>query len=254
MRTRRSLFTAIVLAVGSLGPAADAGAVVIVAPNSLAAVEGNSNNGFPFNILSHGRSEQRYQQVFAASEFSALAGPHRVTQIAFRPDDQSGLAFASTLPNVQINLSTTAAAPDGLSNFFANNVGSDDTVVFSGPLSISSADVGGPPRAFDIVITFPSLFVYDPALGNLLLDVRNFGGGGSTQFDFVVVTGDSTSRLFSPDDVTAPGGSLDTGGLVAQFTFEPVGADPVPEPGTLLLVGTGVLGLLLRRRRQAHRF
>jgi hypothetical protein len=67
-----------------------ASAAVIVVPNSLAAVEGNVSNGFPFNIGDSGLPSQRYQQVFAASEFLSLAGPHFITQIAFRPNATFG--------------------------------------------------------------------------------------------------------------------------------------------------------------------
>jgi hypothetical protein len=146
------------LAVWAMVAGSIAGAAVVVVPNNLAATEGNENNTAPFDIGLFGFSSQRYQQVFAASAFASVSGPQLITQIAFRPDAQTGGAFSSTIPNIQINLSTTSATPDGLSATFANNVGSNDTVVFSGSLSLSSAFMGPPggPKAFDIIINLQS--------------------------------------------------------------------------------------------------
>lgn len=223
-------------------------AEVIIVPNSLAAVEGNSNNGFPFNIYFHNVSSMRYQQAFNSSEFSALSGPSLLTQIAFRPDDATGNAFSSTLPNIQINLSTTSGSPDTLSTTFATNVGSDDLIVFSGALMLSSADTAGPgtTRVFDIVINLSTPFLYDPSLGDLLLDVRNFEAGFTTPFDAHTVPLDSISRVLS-GDVNSPTGGSDSLGLVAQFTFQ---VQEVPEPAGLALIAIALAGLGWSRRRQ----
>ena len=91
-------------------------------------------------------------------------------------------------------------------------------------------------------------FLYNPALGNLLLDVRNFGGGSTTSFDAVFTSGDGVSRVYN-SDVNSTTGSPDTLGLVTGFII-------VPEPGTaaLLLVGGGTLLAWFGgcRRRQRH--
>src|SRR5437868_3150041 len=115
----------------------EAAPITVVVPNADASVEGNSNNGFPFNLSTFGLSAQRYQQVYNASQFSAFTGPVFINQIAFRPDAQSGAAFSSTLSNVRIDLSTTSASAGTLSSTYANNVGANDTIVFSGSLSLS---------------------------------------------------------------------------------------------------------------------
>ena len=55
---------------------------VIVVPQSLAMVEGNSNNVFPFEPLG---TTMRYQQVYSATEFSQ---PMLITGLLFRLDGQ----------------------------------------------------------------------------------------------------------------------------------------------------------------------
>jgi hypothetical protein len=189
----------------------------LVAPNAQAGVEGSSGNSYPFN---YNAGTMRYQQVFAASQFAGVpAGGASITAISFRVD-QGGLwgAFGPvTLPAIRIDLSTTTIAPDALSTTLTNNVGPDDTVVFNGPLTLSSANIGSP-AAFDIIIPLATPFFYNPAAGNLLLDVRNSAGGSSAQFDAVSALGDSVSRVYA-FPVTASTGGSDSTGLIAQFTF-----------------------------------
>ena len=225
-------------------------ATVIVVPNSLTTVEASLSNSFPLHIANSGLSSQRYQQVFAASEFLSLLGPQFITQIAFRPDAQLGNAFSSTISSIQINLSTTSAAPDNLSTTFANNVGPDDTVVFSGSLALSSVFTGpeSGPKDFDIVIDLQTPFLYNPAAGNLLLDIRNFSGGFATWLDAQFFNGDSVSRIVTQmaggDSPTA--NFSDTLGIVTQFItvhgapIANAGADQSVNEGTQVTVdGTG---------------
>jgi hypothetical protein len=158
---------------------------------------------------------------------------------------------------VRIDLSTTAAAPDALSTTFASTVGLDNTIVFGGaggaPLALSSAFTGpaGGTKAFDIVINLTTPFHYNPALGNLLLDVRNFGGGTTTTFDAQTTSGDPVSRAVTTfSGVNSATADLnDTIGLVTRFTTTAA----VPEPSTLALTGLGMLGLAgwLRKRKKA---
>lgn len=241
---------AALIALGTFGTAQ---AATVVVPNGLASIEGNSNNGFPFNL-----GAQRYQQVFAASDFASLSEPQLITQIAFRPDGSVGNPFSSTISNVLINLSTTSVAPDGLSTTFANNNGADNTTVFSGSLPLSSADTGSAagPKDFDIVINLQDPFLYNPSLGNLLLDVKNFSGERTTQFDAQSSGGDSVSRIFSvTGNVNSSTGRMDSLGLVTQFTTASV-PTPVPEPTSVMgLLAMSILGagsrLLRKQQRKA---
>jgi hypothetical protein len=214
---RQPFATLIIAAIATAVVPAIAVADHRVVPHGNTTVEGNSNNVFPFSTGGCCPSSFRYQQVFAASEFGR---PRLLTRIAFRADGPFGTQ-AQITNTLEISLSTTAAAPDGLSATFANNVGSDATVVYSGSLTISSTAPGpaGGPRLFDIVIVFQHPFLYDPSRGNLLLEVKNFSFRVATSLflDSQTTAGDSTSRVYAFSATADTAASGDTLGLIARF-------------------------------------
>jgi hypothetical protein len=232
----------------ALAWSSSATAVTIVSPSANTSVEGNGNNIFPFDIGPPAFASQRYQQVYRASEFGS--SPLLITGLVFRPDAQFGGAFSTTLSNVSIFLMTTANGPDGLSAIFANNEGADKTLVHSGSLSLSSADIGptGGPKAFDIIINLTTAFLYNSASGNLLLEVQNFSGGATTAFDGENTFGDPVSRLVTLDvnGVNDTTGNTDTFGLVTEFLAVAV----VPEPPSIALFGSAALVFVAIRRRR----
>jgi len=215
----------------------------IVVPGSLQQTEGNSATTAPFDT---GSNSIRYQQVYAASEFSAInQGGGMIRQLTFRADGPSGRGFFTTLQNVQIDFSTTSKQPDSLSPVFSENIGTDNLTVFGpGPLFIYSGAIS---PVFDILVTLDRPFYYNPAAGNLLLDVRNFAGGTTSFFDAERLTGDSVSSMFS-SSVGSPTGTLETRGLVTGFYI-----DAIPEPSSAALFGLGLAllwGFAHRSRRK----
>lgn len=211
----------------------------VVVLNHLVAIEGNLNTRFPFLV----NAGQRYQQVYASSQFT---GPVLIGQIAFRPDTSGGTAFSRSLSSVQLTLSATSAAPDGLSTTFAGNIGPGSNIVFSGALTISVAYLPGPgsTRAFDIVINLLKPFSYNPALGNLLMDVLNSSQENSfinIFFDAEVTTGDAISRISTTGGQPATRtGTANSAGLITRFITL-----SLPEPSTVFLIGLAGTVLLI---------
>jgi hypothetical protein len=187
----------------------------------------------------------RYEQVYGSSDFGS--NPLLITGMDFTTANTGGAAFSGTISSIDIFLSTTAAPVNGLSTNFNSNLGADNTEVFAGSLTLSSAGV---PGVFDISITFTTPFDYNPLAGSLLLDVQNFSGGTTTQFGAQATAGDTVSRLFSTSSVFDGTGSADTLGLVTEFITT---AQAAPEPATLALLGSGLIGLAMIRRRKLSR-
>jgi hypothetical protein len=194
----------------------------IVVPNSYANTEGAYNNDLPFNIAAQSLTSARYQQIYGASQFASIPGGGYITQILFRPDTGiHGYAFSSALGDVQIVLSTTSATVGGLNATFSTNIGPGAVSVYFGALPLSSACTGptNGPKNFDVVINLRTPFFYNPAHGNLLMDVWNYDGGSTTYFD--TVNGGGVSRAYSLTGVSATYGWTDGLGLVTEFTVIP---------------------------------
>src|SRR5205814_517249 len=100
----------------------------------------------------------RYQQVFDASQFSAFtqAGGW-INGMILRADAGcfSGTGYSDQ--SLQLNFSTTPKLPDGLSSTFAENVGTDDTIVFGPALGGAGAScfTGAVPQPFYDLLAIP---------------------------------------------------------------------------------------------------
>ncbi|MGH7294977.1 MAG: hypothetical protein ACRELB_08590, partial [Polyangiaceae bacterium] len=240
---------ALLCATGSGTPAC---ASSIVVPAAFAGTNGDTSNIVPFGESSpYFFSTGRSQTVYDTALFAALpAGGFIITGLDFRTNYAHAISYAT--PDIQIDLSTTAAAAGGLSATVADNVGANDTVVFgAGPLSFSAQSSS----TLDFIMQVPleHSFFYDPTKGNLLIDVRLFsapnGFDGSTQATQVTA---GVSRIFSNGDVNAatagyfqPVASI----MQVDYTLAP----PAPEPGSSAIIAASLAALSAApgRRRAA---
>ena len=178
----------------------------------------------------------RVQEVHGAPDFRLPGDPRLlISEISYFV----GLSRFEKidLSDVQISISTTLRAPDHLSNTYAENIGSDETTVYSGRLILL------PDRGGEIDIPLQTPFLYDPSQGNLLLDVRNFKTappplGPTTGFYGENILGDTVSIVLGLDANGSVALGQQTDGPLTTFTYTPVA---VPEPSTEALLAGGAL-------------
>jgi hypothetical protein len=244
---RVSFLVLLAACAGSTAPAAFADDILVVVPNS------KENAGGIGNIVPFSYPPARYQQLNFAAEFGAITGPTLITEIAFRAGPTAN-PFTHTVADLQINLSTAAVTP--LSGTYATNVGSDDTTVFAGPLVMNVVSPKSSLRPWEILIPLTTPFLYDPSVGDLLLDVRiidNPSGVAGRFIDSLTIP-QTLARVFcdavpncSVDDTGGGGlnGGIDGGFLITRFTF-------APEPGAGAAGAIAVLALGTAAKRWAR--
>lgn len=234
---RATLITVLLLVSFSLP--ARAQVTSIYAPSEMLAIDNGNADIRPFEV-----GPARLQQVYDASTFSPLvpSGGGYIRVIYFRLDPLlSGFLVASLVESMQVNMSTTAREPDGLSAVFSENTGLDSRITV-GPRSVVL--FGG---TF-VYMVLDDPFFYNPAQGNLLLDLQISKGivpdefpqpGDKAILDAFNVVGDSVSSVYGRDPfrlnmpTTGQPSSL---GIATEFIVT-----PVPEPTTLGLLTVGLV-------------
>ena len=185
-------------------------------------------NSIPFSSLS---GTGRYQEVYSSSLFS---GPVLITSLAFSPSDS--VLFSA---NVELRMTTTMVGVGNLSPNLDSNFTIPLTTVYSNPTF--SENVTGGSETFSLVFNFTNPFVYDPAQGNLLFDLLISGQNVELAFSRC----DAGSILSRAWDTAGFGNNADGVGLRTLIGYE-----SVPEPGTFVLLASGLIGLATTLRRK----
>jgi hypothetical protein len=199
----------------------------------------------------------RFQELLGAGQFASVGSSLLIDQLSFRAAPGTG-PVDFTVTSLSLLLSTSPKFPNTsgplMTSTFADNVGPDNTLVFSGPVSVASLGCAGPSVcSFDIHINFTTAFLYNPAQGRLLLDFKFTGfspvDGKLDSVSFSPPNGGSVASLVGGLNDTI-GGTVGFDGDIVQLRYTAV---PEPTSGALILIGVSAYATMRRRRSASVR-
>src|SRR5205807_9025732 len=124
--------------------------------------------------------------------------------------------------------------------------GLDDTIVRApSQLGLVGVCSSSTPQSFTVLVSFDQAFFYNPIAGNLLLDIRNYGGPGASSpffLDGQNVAGDSISHIQAFNVSSTRAGDVNSFGFVTEFVVQPI---PEPRTWSLLVLGFAALAFPL---------
>lgn len=218
----------------------------IVVPNANTSVVGNDTDS------SAGSGDFRSQDLLGAGEFASVGGPILIDQLSFRAVPRTGpVDFSMTSLNLYLSTSPKFPNTGGplMSTTFADNVGPDNTLVFSGLFTAASPGCAGPAVCpFNININFATPFLYNPTQGTLLIDFKVTGYSGvDGETDAVIFPGPNGGSVANVTGaLNSTTGVFSFGADIAQLRY--TAAVPEPASGALILVGAGAYATMRRRR------
>lgn len=194
----------------------------VVIPAGTAAVEGNTLNAFPWG---RGTAGLYHQSIYDSSHFTSqgVTYPIIIQGLRWRPNTNGALT-ASGYGTATVKLSTCPVDEAVTTAVIAANQGPDLATVFSGAVSWAAQPAQVGPCPFGIVVPFSVPFLYNPAAGDLNIEVdlpTQTTAPASFSLD-VQSTGSLASRVFMSTGY--PTGTVFVGhshGVVVQVDYVP---------------------------------
>lgn len=211
-----------------------------------------TGNCYPFLCNDSGTDMGDSIDLQAAYSHTAFSGPITITNLEFYYASQFGGGSQMIDGVYGIYLGTSANPYNALSPNQAANRSGDWTLVDS---FHSNHNVGAE-CDFNPVCTLnlATPFTYNPANGDLLLEIRvfdqaNIPNGSGNGYAEADDTGALIGRAYCLTAWDCTNATVDGVGLVTTFST----STTVPEPGTLAMFGSGIVGLagVLRRKLKA---
>lgn len=215
------------LALGLSAVAASAQSTHVL-PLGLATAAGNSSNSFPWGTSASGFAGLRVMACYDSSNFTAagINAPIRITRLRWRANDSASSWTGGTFAQGTVAMATATVDHAAIGTAFAQNVGADAHTVYSGPVTYLPGAGTGIGRSGPVVVDLPltTPFRYDPAAGDLVIDVdypggTNFSGGSLSAMD--VQTGAAASRAYASTAYPVGSGTTVGHGIVVEFDWTP---------------------------------
>lgn len=215
-------------------------AALLLAASLLAAMPGSAEqlvapgDHDAYNSIPFVRESGRYQLLYGGALFP---GARLITAIAFSPQSD-GIVSG----DIQVRLGHTPVAIDEQTVVLDDNVPDGITIVFDDP-NFSQNATGGS-ESFSLTFPLDPPFLYDPALGNLIVDMLV----SETPNSFLMSSAAFTSNDLGARAVNSTflGNAADTRTTRIQFTL------PEPGGGVSGLVASLALGILGAARRDRN--
>ncbi|RFF31381.1 hypothetical protein [Wenzhouxiangella sediminis] len=229
----RGLIPAIALAACLATGQLHAAIALIVVPDEAFDSPGNSSTSEPFGATSQCTDGMRFQQIIDGDTI----GGGNISGLGFRLDDGQPALGSVTYGDTTIKLSSTTRNPGNMSKTFADNIGSDETLVFQGDFTVS-AGTGSPTNPFDFQLPIDVPFEFDGSSHNLLIDVTVENcPAGADGYVFDADTRDVKSEYAFDKDAGTAAGTTSAGGLVTEVVL--TSPPPIPPLYSCPFNGTG---------------
>lgn len=209
----RTVLPAAVAALLIYPAAAMAAVFLAVVPPSAFDSNGSTENSIPFAATNRCEDGFRYQQLIDGDELGAGS----IDSLAFRLDEGESSDFGPlTYGGMKVKLSSTTTTAGTLSDSFDANRGPDETLVFSGDLTMGATVSGSTPHPFDFEIPIEAPFEFQGGSRNLLVDISVDDCPPDAPGFFDADTS-GLSRAFAWDKDSATAENVSGVGLVSQI-------------------------------------